>query len=82
MEGSSRVKYVIRWKGPEGTAPSALPYLKVVRRFHPEKRRSVEVDEWEAEPHAATSYLSIEDALAAWDRLGLGKREYIEVEPV
>jgi len=70
-------RFVIKWTHNVGC--SEMPYLKVVRRFSMEKRKTVPCIEWEPTPATATQYGSAAAALSEWERLGYAKPEYVTV---
>lgn len=71
----SQRRFVVRWILRE----TEFPFLRVMRRFSPEKKKSVLVAEWEASPESATQFLTAAGALSEWERLGYARAEYVEV---
>ena len=70
-------RFVIRWTHSE----TPYPFLKVVRRFSAEKKKTIPFIEWEPSPATATQYGSLDAALDEWERLGYASPKYVEVVP-
>lgn len=68
-------KFVIKWVQSE----NPHPFLKVVRCFSIEKKKTVPFVEWEPTAATATQYGSAAAALSEWERLGYAKPEYVTV---
>ena len=57
----------------------AEAYMDAERRFDPVARKPVQITTWVPKREQATAFLSEEDAWAAFDRSGHGRREDYEV---
>ena len=68
-------RFVLKWNH----APSDYPFLKTLRRFSAEKRKTVALVDWEADAGNATQFISAEVAMSEWERLGYAKAEYVKV---
>jgi len=75
-------KAYARVKLPPPDAEAPPSYMSVEKRWSEEKRKRVEIVTWVGDRCDATSWSSEEDAWAAFDRSGHGRREDYVVEPL